>query len=214
MARGTFQARAATATLLLAIAGCGGRAAATPTPVVFGTSIASPTGNPTGNPSGHQWTGTVKSDSSRLYVPGIYKNPNPCQDTWAGTIGFRVDDKNMVTGSGQINLTNETCSNLVGPNTMNIAFSVIGSRDQAGFALELHATAFLPSGPQAGTLGGINSLFYGNICDPSSPAPAFSVGFSDQSHATGDKQISGMLVCAGSSRDVVTSQTKIAVHST
>jgi hypothetical protein len=71
MARGTFQARAATATLLLAIAGCGGRAAATPTPAIFGTSIPSPTGNP----SGQRWTGTVMSDSSRLYVPGDLQKP-------------------------------------------------------------------------------------------------------------------------------------------
>jgi hypothetical protein len=100
--RGTLRARATTGVVLLGVAGCGGGAAATPTPtrMVFGTSISSPSS--TSNATGQWWRGTIASVSDRHYFDGGANYL--CSDAWMGTLSFFVDGRNAVSGSGALSL--------------------------------------------------------------------------------------------------------------
>lgn len=82
--RETFLARAMTGVVLFAVAGCGGGAAATPTPTraVFGTSMSSPSS--TSNSIGQHWKGTITSVSDRHYFDGGANYL--CSDAWARTL--------------------------------------------------------------------------------------------------------------------------------
>ncbi len=110
---------------------------------------------------GCPWTGTIESDSQRIYV---YSDGGgaQCNDRWHSDLSFAVKPDATVTGTGTMTLTSgPTCSGKIDTAnivpTREIDFSVSGTKQKGRFTLTFGSTGYRPP-PPAASYAGITTL--------------------------------------------------------
>jgi hypothetical protein len=151
-------------------------------------------------PTGQQWTGTIISTSDRHYFDGGANYL--CSDAWTGTLSFTVDEQNVVTGSGALNLQGAAVCEAPGaaggthglpPEVQTYNFLVSGERTTTGFNLRFNITSILPPRPDSIDVAGIESLFSTSACPPG-PGPKFSIHSDRPNHVSGVLALNTKLV--------------------
>jgi hypothetical protein len=84
------------------------------------------------------WTGTMESDTSRLYLEGVYGGHTHCTDRWHATLEFGIRPDDTIEGNGEARLTSgPTCNTgTVKPATLE-TFVVRGHATERELTLQL-----------------------------------------------------------------------------
>ena len=84
------------------------------------------------------WTGTMDSDTTRIYREGVYGGQTHCTDQWHSTLAFGIDTSGKIEGHGEARLTSPaTCDEGTIRAAKLEAFLVGGQATRHRFTLRL-----------------------------------------------------------------------------
>jgi hypothetical protein len=84
------------------------------------------------------WTGTIESDTTRVYLEGVYGGHTHCTDRWRGTLQFGIASDGKVEGNGEARLTSRpTCDTGTVKLATRETFVVRGSATEGALTLQL-----------------------------------------------------------------------------
>ena len=141
------------------------------------------------------WTGTIESDTSRVYLEGIYGGHTHCTDRWRGTLEFGIAADGKIEGNGEAHLLSKpTCYAGVGKVATLETFVVRGRATDKELTLEL---AFDTGNGVSYAGWSANDAPYNGSSHPELVGPPLSVPRTDPCTAAGTVTVHDKLPSGG-----------------
>jgi len=154
------------------------------------------------------WTGTIESDTSRVYLEGIYGGHTHCTDRWRGTLEFGIAADGKIEGNGEAHLLSKpTCYAGVGKVATLETFVVRGRATDKELTLEL---AFDTGNGVSYAGWSANDAPYNGSSHPELVGPPLSVPRTDPCTAAGTVTVHDKLP-SGGKLDPLTATDRIAL---